>query len=44
MKLKVTELKKEYTEQIMTYINYIDKNVKAIEEKNIINNNLQTRQ
>ena len=32
VELKVTELKKEYTGQIMTYMNYIDKNVKTIEE------------
>ena len=32
VELKVTELKKEYTGQIMTYMNYIDKSVKTIEE------------
>lgn len=32
VELKVTELKKEHTGQIMTYMNYIDKNVKTIEE------------
>ena len=32
VELKVTELKKEHTGQIMTYINYIDKNIKTIEE------------
>ena len=32
MELKVTELKKEHTGQIMTYMNYIDKNLKTIEE------------
>ena len=32
VELKVTELKKEYTGQIMTYMNYIDKNIKTIEE------------
>ena len=32
IELKVTELKKEHTGQIMTYMNYIDKNVKTIEE------------
>ena len=32
IELKVTELKKEHTGQIMTYINYIDKNIKTIEE------------
>ena len=31
VELKVTELKKEYTGQIMTYMNYIDKNIKSIE-------------
>ncbi|MBR1385650.1 MAG: DUF1016 family protein [Bacilli bacterium] len=30
VELKVTELKKEHTGQIMTYMNYIDKNVKEI--------------
>lgn len=32
IELKVTELKKEHTGQIMTYMNYIDKNIKTIEE------------
>ena len=32
VELKVTELKKEYTGQIQTYMNYIDKNIKTIEE------------
>ena len=32
IELKVTELKKEHTGQIMMYMNYIDKNVKTIEE------------
>ena len=32
VELKVTELKKEHTGQIMTYMNYIDKNIKTIEE------------
>ncbi len=36
VELKVTELKKEYTGQIMTYMNYIDKNVKTIEENNTV--------
>ena len=31
VKLKVTELKKEHTGQIMTYMNYIDENKKTIE-------------
>ncbi len=30
IELKVTELKKEHTGQIMTYMNYIDKNIKTI--------------
>ncbi len=34
--LKITELKKEHTGQIMTYINYIDKNIKTIEENDIV--------
>lgn len=32
IELKVTEIKKEHTGQIMTYMNYIDKNLKIIEE------------
>ena len=32
VELKVTELKKEHTGQIQTYMNYIDKNIKTIEE------------
>ncbi len=32
VELKITELKKEHTGQIMTYMNYIDKNIKTIEE------------
>ena len=32
VELKVTELKKEHTGQIMIYMNYIDKNIKTIEE------------
>ena len=32
VELKVTELKKEHTGQIQTYMNYIDKNVKSVEE------------
>ena len=36
VELKVTELKKEYTRQIMTYMNYIDKNIKTIEENNTV--------
>ena len=36
MELKVTELKKEHTGQIMTYMNYIDKNVKTMEENKTV--------
>ena len=36
VELKVTELKKEHTGQIMTYMNFIDKNVKTIEENNTV--------
>ena len=36
VELKVTELKKEHTGQIMTYMNYIDKNMKTIEENNTV--------
>ena len=36
VELKVTELKKEHTGQIMTYMNYIDKNVKMIEENDTV--------
>ena len=36
VELKVTELKKEHTGQIMTYMNYIDKNLKTIEENNTV--------
>ena len=36
VKLKVTELKKEHTGQIMTYMNYIDKNIKTIEENDTV--------
>ena len=36
VELKVTELKKEHTGQIMTYMNYIDKNIKSIEENNTV--------
>ena len=32
IELKVTELKKDHTGQIMTYMNYINKNIKTIEE------------
>ena len=36
VELKVTELKKEHMGQIMTYMNYIDKNVKTIEENSTV--------
>ena len=36
VELKVTELKKEHTGQIMTYTNYIDKNIKTIEENDTV--------
>ena len=36
VELKVTELKKEYTGQIMTYMNYVDKNIKTIEENETV--------
>ena len=36
VELKVTELRKEHTGQIMTYMNYIDKNLKTIEENKTV--------
>ncbi len=36
IELKVTELKKEHTGQIMNYMNYIDKNIKTIEENDTV--------
>ena len=36
IELKITELKKEYIGQIQTYMNYIDKNIKTIEEDKTI--------
>ncbi|NLD78964.1 MAG: DUF1016 domain-containing protein [Mollicutes bacterium] len=36
VKLKATELKKEHTGQIMTYMNYINKNIKTIEENEAV--------
>lgn len=36
IELKVTKLKKEHTGQIMTYMNYIDKNIKTIEENDTV--------
>ena len=36
IELKITELKKEHIGQIQTYMNYIDKNLKTIEEDKTI--------
>ncbi len=36
IELKITELKKEHTGQIMTYMNYIDENVKMIDENDTV--------
>ena len=36
IELKITELKKEYIGQIQTYMNYIDKNIKTIEENKTV--------
>ena len=36
VELKVTELKKEHTGQIMTYMNYIDKNIKMIDDNDTV--------
>ena len=36
VELKVSELKKEHTGQIMTYMNYIDKNIKTVEENDTV--------
>ena len=36
VELKVTELKKEHTGQIMAYMNYIDKNIKTMEENDTV--------
>ena len=36
VELKVTELKKEHTGQIMTYMNYIDKNIKTNNENDTV--------
>ena len=36
VELKVTELKKEHTGQIQTYMNYIDKNIKTNEENDTV--------
>ncbi len=36
IELKVTELKKEHTGQIMTYMNYIDRNIKSIDDNKTV--------
>ena len=36
IELKVTELRKEHTGQIIIYMNYIDKHVKTIEENSTV--------
>ena len=36
IELKVTELKKEHTGQIMTYMNYIDENIKSIDDNDTV--------
>ena len=36
IELKITELKKEHTGQIQTYMNYIDKNIKTVDEDKTI--------
>ena len=36
VELKVTELKKEHIGQIMTYMNYIDKNIKTLDENDTV--------
>lgn len=36
VELKVTNLKKEHTGQIMTYMNYVDKNIKTIDDNNTV--------
>ncbi len=36
VELKVTELKKEHTGQIQIYMNYIDKNIKTVEENDTV--------
>ena len=36
VELKITELKKEHTGQIMTYMNYIDKNIRNIDENKTV--------
>ena len=36
VELKITELKKEHIGQIQTYMNYVDKNIKTIDEDKTI--------
>ena len=36
IELKITELKKEHIGQIQTYMNYIDKNIKTLEENRTV--------
>ena len=36
VELKITEFKKEHTGQIMTYMNYIDENIKTMEENDTV--------
>ena len=36
VELKITELKKEHTGQIMIYMNYIDKNIKSLDENDTV--------
>ena len=36
VELKITELKKEHTGQIQTYMNYIDQNIKSIEDNKTV--------
>ena len=36
VELKITKLKKEHTGQIMIYMNYIDENIKTIEENQTV--------
>lgn len=36
VELKMTELKKEHTGQIMIYMNYIDNNIKTVNENNTV--------
>ena len=36
VELKVTELNKEHTGQIMTFMNYIDRNIKTLEENDTV--------